>query len=145
MEKKKNGIQWLVNNTDAHNADVLRDVKAKCKIEVDTSALTITVSAETSDRLGFGLDAMQQAVDTERSRHAFVAIPADRMPMFIGFRGCHIREFESAHDVSVKVEKGGASGVNIFGEPPEVANAVASLEEAKHQSRMRRPKVTGPT
>ena len=123
--------EWLVSSIlgkGGRRITGLRKTTA-CKIDVDTSALKITVSAEVEDRQRRGVEKLQEILDEERSKCAIVSMPADRLSAFIGFRGNHIREFEALHGVQVKANKQGDPGVKIFGQAEAVALAQTALEE----------------
>ena len=123
--------EWLISSILGKGGRRINGLRKStgCKIEVDTSALKITVSAEKEDRHGRGLEKLQEILVEERSKCAAVPVPADRLSAFIGFRGNHIREFEALHGVQVRANKQGDSGVKIFGEAPAVALAQTALEE----------------
>eukprot|EP00977_Amphora_coffeiformis_P012822 scaffold3240_cov187-Amphora_coffeaeformis.AAC.17 len=121
---------WLVSALVGKGGGKIKRLRseAACKIEVDSAAFIITVSASDEDSLQFGLDVTQKAVEAERSRCAEVQISPEKVSAFIGLKGSHVHDFEQLHDVKVKAYKG-KSVLRIFGEPSSVVLARAALEE----------------
>lgn len=123
---------WLVSSIlgkGGRRITGLRKTTA-CKIEVDSTALKISVSSASEDVQRSGFEKIQQILDEERSKCASVPIPADRLSAFIGFRGNNIREFESLHGVQVRTNKQGESGVKIFGDDATAVGFAKTALEA---------------
>lgn len=111
-----------------NKVSLLRAKYQGCKIDVSKESRTVTIVGESEDIVKEVREAVLAAIETARSENAFVFIPNQYIPQFVGKGGSHVKELSTKYDVEIQRVKKGQSNFKIGGDASKVKTAKDAID-----------------
>lgn len=96
---------WLLPNIIGKDGSTIRSLETNsgCTIEVSKEKLTIIVSGEDEEKVSDVATKLIELIDTLKKECAFIDIPDQAQPAFIGKSGEHITSLRDEHNVAIEM------------------------------------------
>jgi len=122
---------WVIPILIGKGGDNVNSIRKKsgCNVEISKEERTVVVSGITEESVAKAKEAIQASIDKAKKETAFIDVPADAMPKFVGKGGAHIDSLRKKFEVEIETMKKGSSKVKITGEETKVLEAKEDIEK----------------
>jgi polyribonucleotide nucleotidyltransferase len=123
---------WLIPFVIGKDGKQINEIRRSsgCTIDVSKEERTVAIIGEDKEKVAAARAVLEALVDKARRECAFIDIPEQAMPYFVGKSGSHINELRKAHGVDIQsIGRKDSTKLKIVGNETGVQAAKAAVEE----------------